>query len=306
MVASTAEVTSVSAHGVEVKKKRQLNSPPQTDWSMRIFLLVSAAAMLFGWSIRDEEYLTAEEGVGYWLGIIGGVLMVMQLFYSARKSARFMRNWGRVSGWFAIHKFVGIGAPLLILFHANFGLGSFNSNIALISMLLVVISGLVGRFIYTKFHYRLFDKEVDLNKLKEYMDDSREDFKEDHAIPPEVAQRLQHFEEDIRQAPKGIMKRIWRVSTLAIRARLQRYTAKRALQRSIKARAREQNWSTATYRSKLKEGKLHIDAYMICLRRVVEFSAYTRVFAVWHVVHVPFLIMMYLAGVVHVIAVHMY
>jgi len=304
-------VTAAEAHASSVRvekgqKKRQIYAAAETDWSMRIFLALSAAAVVFGWSIRSEEYFTAEEGVGYWLGIVGGVLMVSQLLYSARKSAKFMRNWGRVGRWFSIHKFIGIGAPILILYHSNFGLGSFNSNIALVSMLLVVISGLVGRFIYTKFNYRLFGKQADLDKLKEYMNASREEFNEDRGIPADVVERLHRFDEQIRTIPKGILKKIGHIAFLSIRARVHRFAAKRALRAALKVKAAEKSWSKAEYRRRLREGKLHVDAYMICVRRVVEFSAYTRLFAVWHVVHVPFLIMMYIAGVVHVVAVHMY
>jgi len=306
MAVTAAEAQASSARVEKGQKKRQLYAAAETDWSMRIFLALSAAAVVFGWLIRGEEYFTAEEGVGYWLGIVGGVLMVSQLLYSARKSAKFMRNWGRVGRWFSIHKFIGIGAPILILYHSNFGLGSFNSNIALVSMLLVVASGLVGRFIYTKFSYRLFGRQADLDKLKEYMNASREEFVEDRGIPATVVDRLNRFEEHVRSVPKGILNKIGHVAVLGFRARMQRFAAKRALRAALKVKAAEKSWPKALYRKRLSAGKLHVDAYMICVRRVVEFNAYTRLFAVWHVIHVPFLIMMYIAGVVHVIAVHMY
>ena len=42
------------------------------------------------------------------------------------------------------------------------------------------------------------------------------------------------------------------------------------------------------------------------VRRVAEFVAYQRLFALWHVVHRPFFVILVVAAVIHVIAVHSY
>ena len=41
-------------------------------------------------------------------------------------------------------------------------------------------------------------------------------------------------------------------------------------------------------------------------RRVAEFEGCARLFALWHVLHIPLFVMLLIAGVVHVIAVHVY
>jgi hypothetical protein len=41
-------------------------------------------------------------------------------------------------------------------------------------------------------------------------------------------------------------------------------------------------------------------------RRVAEFESYERLFALWHVLHLPLFFMLLIAGIVHVIAVHVY
>jgi hypothetical protein len=41
-------------------------------------------------------------------------------------------------------------------------------------------------------------------------------------------------------------------------------------------------------------------------RRVAEHHFYMKLFSYWHVAHVPFFIMLLVAGVVHVISVHVY
>jgi hypothetical protein len=42
------------------------------------------------------------------------------------------------------------------------------------------------------------------------------------------------------------------------------------------------------------------------VRRVAEFVAYQRLFALWHVVHRPFFVILVLAAAIHVVAVHSY
>jgi len=41
-------------------------------------------------------------------------------------------------------------------------------------------------------------------------------------------------------------------------------------------------------------------------RAAAQFATYERLFSLWHVLHVPFVYMLVVSAVVHVIAVHMY
>jgi hypothetical protein len=42
------------------------------------------------------------------------------------------------------------------------------------------------------------------------------------------------------------------------------------------------------------------------VRRVAEFGSYERLFALWHVFHLPFFYMLVITALIHVLAVHMY
>ena len=103
-------------------------------WYTSVLLVLVA-----GWSVRGERYLIAESGIGYWLGIIGGSMMLLLLLYPLRK--RFVR-WtaiGSVKSWFRIHMILGIVGPVAVIFHSGFQLGSFNSTIAFVCMLIVAV-----------------------------------------------------------------------------------------------------------------------------------------------------------------------
>ena len=50
----------------------------------------------------------------------------------------------------------------------------------------------------------------------------------------------------------------------------------------------------------------HVSATLRAAQRYAQFSMYERLFSLWHVVHIPFLCMLVLTALVHVVAVHAY
>ena len=129
-----------------------------------------AVVIVSGWYLRGEEFLVAESGLGYNLGIVGGSMMLLLLLYPVRKKARFMRNLGHIKHWFRAHMILGVLGPVLVLYHCNFQIGSMNSTVVLFTTLLVAGSGLVGRYIYSKIHYGLYGRQLTLKELKEDLD----------------------------------------------------------------------------------------------------------------------------------------
>ena len=89
------------------------------------------------------------------------------MFRAARciKRAPWLRWMGGVPVWFDIHMTLGLVGPVLVLFHANFSLGATNSNVALICMLVVAGSGVIGRYMYTRLHAHMDGKEVTFEQL---------------------------------------------------------------------------------------------------------------------------------------------
>ena len=120
------------------------------------------AALFFGWQHRDDNYLSAETGTGYTLGIVGGSLMLVLLLYPLSKRIELLTRFIPIRYWFGIHMLFGIIGPVLILFHSNFQTGSTNSTVALTCMLLVAGSGIIGRYIYTRIHHGLYGTRVTL------------------------------------------------------------------------------------------------------------------------------------------------
>src|SRR5271168_1424255 len=149
----------VIAAGVPTTKGPRLHWP--LVWSVVVLVVI-----VWGMHARLERYITPQRGLGYWLGIVGGSMMLLLLVYSARKRYSWLRWMGGIPAWFEFHMVLGVVGPVLILFHANFHTGATNSNVALFSMLLVAGSGVVGRYIYTRLHARFESHEDTLEQLK--------------------------------------------------------------------------------------------------------------------------------------------
>jgi hypothetical protein len=78
------------------------------------------------------------------------------------------------------------------------------------------------------------------------------------------------------------------------------------LRRRLVAVAHTQGWSRPKFRARLRAAQRLAGAYLSGAQRVAMFSAWERLFALWHVAHVPFVYILALSAVAHVVAVHAY
>lgn len=257
------------------------------------YLLV-AFLIYAGWRQRLEWPLTAESGLGYALGITGGILMLLLMLYPLRKHSRFMRHMGSVKFWFRGHMLFGVLGPVCILFHSGFQLGSLNSNAALFCMLIVASSGLVGRYFYTRIHHGLYGQKASLEELQQHADLLKQSLSEKLQHAPWVLQRIEAFENHVSAARPGLLGSLWTLLSLGLRTW------------GLYLLFRIRNTATGAGGAHDTALAVHIGARLTSIRKVAEFHFYERLFAIWHVLHFPLFLMLILTGVVHVIAVHMY
>ncbi len=87
--------------------------------------------------------------IGRWLGITGTLLMILMQGYSLRKKSKRMAHVGTLPRWLEFHIYCGVLGPVMITFHTSF---KFNGivSVAYWSMLLVVLSGFVGRYLFVR------------------------------------------------------------------------------------------------------------------------------------------------------------
>lgn len=259
-----------------------------------LFAILILVLVYLGWQIRHEYLITAQHGLGYALGIIGGSMMLLLLIYPLKKRFHHSR-WFIFStrNWFRIHMMLGIVGPLLVLFHCNFSLGSTNSNITLASMLLMVSSGLFGRFIYGKIHYGLYGNKIELQALLHCKILARQQIENEtqsaYALTPEHLKIIQHCENKLQK-----VNTVFASLSTSLSLSLTTRAAQRRLKREIH--------SSAINTDTLK----HLIHYLQAVRKIANLAFYERLFSLWHLLHMPIFFMLVITGFVHVYAVHRY
>lgn len=95
-----------------------------------------------------HETLRASGDTGHWLGIAAGILILVNLAYLLRRHVAAFRRAGSLRAWMLAHVFTGLLAFGLILLHATFHAGNVFHWLAAGSLGLLVLTGVLGRFLY--------------------------------------------------------------------------------------------------------------------------------------------------------------
>lgn len=266
------------------------------------FVVVIALA----WFVATATPYKANSSLGHNLGWVGGGMMFFMLAYSLRKRFRFLNRLGHLRYWFQMHMVFGIVGPLLALFHSTFKIGAMNSRIALYSMLLVAGSGIVGRFVYRHIHHGLYGRKATLAEVEQQMNEGAESVHAVFSSVPSIREKLSGFQSFAFRELDGALAHTWHFLILRLRGRSIARAAWREARYDIDRMGREQNWSRGELLLHRRSAKQQIENYVGAIYSTATFVTWERLFALWHVVHVPFIYLFFFSVVVHVIAFYMY
>ncbi len=272
------------------------------------FYVVVCFIVYAGWCFREYELITAERGTGYYFGIIGVVLMLLLAVYPLRKRIPALSFLGNNMLWFRVHMGFGIVGPVFILFHANFSLGSLNSNMALLSMIIVAVSGIVGRYVYTRFHYGLTEQIVNLTELCDDVEQEKKELSINKLFLdlPEAKKELFDFAEIMLTPPGSLVNSAERIVAAGWQALLIHWKMRRIIRAYLHNLADSHELSFTRKRQISRQFRNRIRRFLTLTFRVTKFNFYERLFALWHVLHIPLVFLMLVAVVIHVIAVHLF
>jgi hypothetical protein len=285
----------------ETAGERRLRTAAQVGYG------ITALVVFVGWLYtRHYPIVDAQNGFGYWLGIIGASLMATLLLYPLRKRVRFMHVLGATRHWFRMHMIFGVLGPVLILYHCNFSFGSLNDTVALACTLLVAISGLVGRYVYAKVHVDLDGHRATLGELSAKARITAADRPQAASLVPQLLERLTAYDAVVLTPPQSTIASLLLPVKLAVQTR---WTATRLIwyaRGQLRAQARRSAVIRAERPRLQRAVARFVREHLRRVRRVAELGSYERMFSVWHVFHLPFFYMLVVAALIHVLAVHMY
>jgi hypothetical protein len=242
-----------------------------------------------------REWLQPSGYVGQSAGIAAFVIFVFLWLYPLRKKWRALRWTGSVGRWLDVHVTAALTLPLLVAIHAAWrsdgviGLG-------LLAMLIVIASGIVGRYLYTRIPRARGGLELSRDEVAAQRRELIQELAAATGLTPQALETDLHAGQtgDVEGNPLRVLTRLvaddlfrWR-RTRKLRARWGA-AAPRGRHRLNERQLRE------AVRLATRELKLEQQSRML--------SATHRVFRYWHVAHRPFALTALVAVVIHVVVV---
>lgn len=255
--------------------------------------LVSFASIVFGAAMADELDLSPASNVGYGLGIFGLGMMVLLLAYSVRKRVVALRHVGSLRNWFELHLVLGMFAPAVILYHANFQVESANAAVSLACLLIVAGSGVGGRYLYGRLYRSLAGERQTVDAFQRAAHRALEPIAPLLDGAPRVRQEIERFEARSAGLVGGLLRAL---PALGLRPR--------AL--GLRRRIKRQLHASGVTGLDLKSSDTAIAACLAQLCRAGELRLFAQLFALWHAVHIPLTVILFLSAFIHVVAVHLY
>jgi hypothetical protein len=301
--------TSTAASGSRARAGAEFSQYRERPWAnvIRVTFSAAAAAVLWiGWLNRDDGGLTPKSGIGYWLGVAGGALMLLLLVYPLRKRMRSLRVIGTVPFWFRAHMILGVGGCVLVFWHANFHLGSINSNVALAAMLVVAASGIVGRYLYGKIHHGLYGRKAAVQEILADAEALKGIIRARLPVADRALGQLNAFAQLGAAAPEGILAGLVFWPMLSWRGTLVRMRLIADARHAIVIEGRRLGQSRRLMRRRLAAVADLVTLHVVAVKRAATFGFYERLFSLWHFLHVPLFVLLVVATITHVFAAHFF
>jgi hypothetical protein len=305
----SASPSRTTASRPRMRAKAEFGNSRTSLWKRLIPLTFGTAcvgALWIGWLNREGGGVTPESGVGYWLGIAGSSLMLLLLLYPLRKRMQSLRVIGTVGFWFRAHMMLGAVSCVLILWHANFSLGSINSNMALLAMLVVAASGVVGLYLYSKIRRDLYGRRAAVRDVRADAGTLAKIIDAELKVRDQTVAELNAFARLGATAPKGVLAGLVLLPAISLRGSVVRMHLIADARRVIAVEGKRLGWPRKVRRRKLAGAAHLVTLHVAAVKKAATFALYERLFRIWHVFHMPLFFLLVVAIVIHVYAAHFF
>lgn len=209
---------------------------------------------------------------GQGLGVIGTFLILFGVsIYILHKRYNILGKWVRLKYLLEFHIFLCTLGPILVLFHTTFKFGGIVS-IAFWSMVAVVASGVIGRFIYIQIPRTIEGRALSLNEVQNMKSDITKVLEEKYSLNPQTIQLFLNFTsaEKVSKKPSvGTLKNVLKENNVSSEER-----------HSIINKVREERSLS---------------------RKIARLETMKKWFEYWHVIHMPFALIMLVIVIIHVV-----
>lgn len=230
----------------------------------------------------DYSFLKPSGFLSHGLGILGSSMLLLLLLYSLRKRSNIFGKLGAVRKWLDIHIFFGTVGPLFIILHSTFKLNGLVS-VSFWSMVLVALSGFVGRYLYIQIPRSIRGNELsvdEINQQRVLLDET-------------LLSKYPIDEKEILDMEKAVAGSFDGGLIRMLSTDLFRFIRLYAIERQLRRRK-------GIPKNKAKKLVKLLTQKALLDRRINILSRVHKLFHYWHVFHKPFAILMYIIMFVHV------
>ncbi len=250
------------------------------------FFAIAAITLLYLFvAMQSNGIPAASELFGHSLGILGFTLMLMtETLYSLRKRSRSAR-WGRMSTWLRFHIFTGLVGPYMVLLHSSWKFNGL-AGIVMLLTVIIVVSGIIGRYIYTAIPRTSEGVEIETRELQRQI--------------REVEEQLQQWASSNDQATRQLARRM---SNIPVKTETSIFGA---LARQFHEWDYQYQWwrekrrLKAASRAQANQLQKLFNRQRALQRKMASQARMRRMFSLWHTIHIPIGIALFLSAFIHI------
>jgi hypothetical protein len=237
----------------------------------------------------DYELLKPTGLWGHGFGIVGTFMIILGvILYSTRKRVRRFSGVGSVKYFLEFHIFLCLTGPILVLYHTTFKFGGLVA-VSFWSMTAVVLSGLIGRYFYGQIPKGIKGNELSIADLNAENQKLAEILQKEYGVRSDILQRI----DAIAKPPKDIpTMTLSEVLQFFILNDLTRRSKLRAVFSILEAG--QHSRSLVRHLNRLAERRITL------VRRIAFLEQFRQIFHYWHVIHLPFSVVMFVILFIHV------
>lgn len=225
--------------------------------------------------------------LGHGFGIIGSLMMLIGVAsYMLRKRYKRLSRLGILKYWLEFHIFLCSLGPILVLYHTSFKFGGLVA-VSFWSMVAVVISGVIGRYIYLQIPHTIEGREMNLNEINQVKGELNQKMILDNQLNEGIL-------DEILQAVK---KRPDRMGSTMFKRSIAKFIFESKIIKEVKSILKQHHISGKNTREVIRLIKAEINLN----RKIDRLITMKNLFGYWHVAHLPFALLMLVIMIIHVV-----
>jgi hypothetical protein len=245
-----------------------------------------------------HQILRPSGSIGVKLGMVGVLMFFLIYLYPLRKKWGWLGRMGNSRHWLDFHIVLGTAAPVIIAFHASFKFGNI-AGMAFYSMLMVTLSGFVGRYLYSHIPRSLSAAELSMKEIQEKEEALRKELAEQKATFGFSVEALAELPSPAQLAKTPLIASLLSMFVLDIKRPFK--TSLLRLQRAGFGPWVFSAFGLFSTRDLKLERAIVLAQKQASLSQSIAFLSRTqRIFQLWHVIHRPFSYAFAILAILHI------